>query len=132
MQQLVSELSRPVVLSDRALRALAGVKDAHREHVRLHGGEPTLRELAAERGLSRDHVQSLMVAERKPHALEEPVGGEDEVSSIFGELLSDERAQDAYDDVPLRFGLDELPHTCSASSRTARAPSLRALRARRP
>jgi DNA-directed RNA polymerase sigma subunit (sigma70/sigma32) len=107
------------------------VKDAHREHVRLHGGEPTLRELAAERGLSRDHVQSLMVAERKPRALEEPVGGEDEVSSIFGELLSDERAQDAYDDVPLRFGLDELPQLLGELTDRESAV-VRALRARRP
>jgi transposase len=33
-----------------------------------------------------------------------------QVGCTFGALLSDERAQDAYDDVPLRFGLDELPH----------------------
>jgi DNA-directed RNA polymerase sigma subunit (sigma70/sigma32) len=29
---------------------------------------------------------------------------------------SDERAQDAYDDVPLRFGLDELPHLLGESA----------------
>jgi DNA-directed RNA polymerase sigma subunit (sigma70/sigma32) len=32
MQQLVAELTRPVVLSDHALRQLTRVKEAHRQH----------------------------------------------------------------------------------------------------
>src|SRR6185437_4673215 len=46
MQQLVSELTRPVVLSDRALRQLARVKDARREHTHAHSREPCSAELA--------------------------------------------------------------------------------------
>src|SRR4051812_6795446 len=46
MQQLVSELTRPVVLSDRAVRQLARIKDARRELLQANGGEPTIGQLA--------------------------------------------------------------------------------------
>jgi hypothetical protein len=45
MQQLVNELSRPVVLSDRALRQLSRIKDAHAAHHRDTGREATLEQL---------------------------------------------------------------------------------------
>ena len=56
MQRLVAELTRPVVLSDRALRQLARLKDAYREHLHRDGLEPTVADLAASTGLSRDQV----------------------------------------------------------------------------
>src|SRR5919199_2063510 len=46
MQQVVSELTRPVVLSDRALRQLARVREAHRDAIARDGREPTHGELA--------------------------------------------------------------------------------------
>jgi len=57
MQQLVSELERPVVLSDRALRQLARVRDEHREHLQRHGREPSCAELASGAGLAREQVE---------------------------------------------------------------------------
>jgi RNA polymerase sigma factor (sigma-70 family) len=109
MQQLVSELTRAVVLSDRALRQLARVKDAQAEHVRVHAHEPTPLELAAACGLSRRQVQNLIAAERKPRSLEEPVGGDDETGGTLGDVLADPRSQDAYDLVPIRVDVDVLP-----------------------
>jgi DNA-directed RNA polymerase specialized sigma subunit len=47
MRQLVSDLARPIVLSDRALRKLARIKDVQREHQQRHGRESTTTELAA-------------------------------------------------------------------------------------
>jgi hypothetical protein len=41
MHRLVAELGRPVVLSDRALRQLARVKNAHRLYVQAEGREPS-------------------------------------------------------------------------------------------
>ena len=41
MQRLVAELTRPVVLSDRALRQLARVRNAHSEHLRSVRSEPS-------------------------------------------------------------------------------------------
>jgi RNA polymerase sigma factor (sigma-70 family) len=124
MQQLVSELARPVVLSDRALRQLARLRDAQREYLQRHGREPTSAELAAHAGLRLEQVEHLIVAERRPRGLEEPVGGDDDVGSTFGELLADPGAEDAYDHVPrhleiervrrLLTGLDERERTIVA------------------
>jgi RNA polymerase primary sigma factor len=109
MQQLVSELTRPVVLSDRAVRQLARLKDAHRVHLQAHGKEPTCGELAAETGLARSQVENLIVAERHPRALEEPVGGEEGVMGTFGDLLADPGAEEAYEHVPHRLAVQALP-----------------------
>ncbi|HEX7300836.1 MAG TPA: sigma-70 family RNA polymerase sigma factor [Solirubrobacteraceae bacterium] len=108
MQQLVSELARPVVLSDRALRQLARVRDAQREFVQRHGREPTATELADQAGLRLEQVEHLMVAERRPRGLEEPVGGDDDVGSTFGELLADPVAEDAYDRVPRHLEVERV------------------------
>jgi RNA polymerase sigma factor (sigma-70 family) len=73
MQQLVSELSRPVVLSDRALRQLARVRDARRRFVRVQSREPSMPELATDSELTMLQLQRLLVAERQPRGLEEPI-----------------------------------------------------------
>jgi RNA polymerase sigma factor (sigma-70 family) len=119
MQQVVSELSRPVVLSDRALRHLARLKDRQREYMQSNSAEPTLKDLAATAGLTVDQVHSLLAAERPARALDEPVGGEDG-GGTFGELLSDVRDQEAFEQVALRYGIDQLPRLmCELSEREA-------------
>src|SRR5919205_3975292 len=89
MQQLVSELTRPVVLSDRALRHLARLKEAHHDAMRHSGREPDRTELAEGSGLSLDQVDALLATERAPRSLQEPVFGEDGEIGTFGELLVD-------------------------------------------
>ena len=74
MQQLVAEVTGPVVLSDRALRQLARVKDARRTHLQAGGHEPSTAELVETTGLSREQVENLVAVERTPRALEEPTG----------------------------------------------------------
>jgi RNA polymerase primary sigma factor len=107
MQQLVSELTRPVVLSDRAVRHLARIKDAQRHLVQSNGKEPSVEELASRTGLERAQVENLIAAERMPRGLEEPIGGEAGAGS-FGELLADPRAEDAYERVPRRMIVESL------------------------
>jgi RNA polymerase sigma factor (sigma-70 family) len=116
MQQLVSELTRPVVLSDRAVRQLARIKDAQREFMQEHGREPTPSDLAEETGVTRDQIERLIAAERKPRGLEEPINGDEGVVGSFGDLLADPRAEDAYDGVPSRLEIDELPELLGALS----------------
>jgi RNA polymerase primary sigma factor len=96
MQRLVAELTRPVVLSDRALRQLARIKDAHREHLQREGMEPSSGELAARAGLTRRQVESLAAVDRVPRRLEEPIGRDDDRGGTFGDLLADPFAEDAY------------------------------------
>jgi RNA polymerase primary sigma factor len=109
MQQLVSELGRPVVLSDRALRQLARVRDARGQHLRRCGREPTAGELALWTGLAESQVENLVVAERCPRALEEPIFRDDGAIGCLGDLLADPRAEEQYDAVSRRLEVDALP-----------------------
>jgi RNA polymerase primary sigma factor len=107
MQRLVSELTRPVVLSDRAVRQLARVRSAERERLQAQGKVPTLHEIASDTGLTRRQIEHLIAACRTPRALDEPIGSE-ESGSTFGDLVSDPRAEDAYERVPTRAQAGEL------------------------
>ena len=108
MQQLVAELTRPVVLSDRALRHLARVKQAHREAVQESGREPNGRELAERAGLSLEQVDELLATERAPRSLDEPVPGAHDDIGTFGELLVDPLAEDEYERVLDEIEIEEL------------------------
>jgi RNA polymerase sigma factor (sigma-70 family) len=109
MQQLVSELSRPVVLSDRALRQLARVRDARRTFVRVHSREPSLPELATESELTMRQLQRLLVAERQPRGLEEPIDESTRGGATFGDLLSDPAAEEAFEELATRLAAAEVP-----------------------
>jgi RNA polymerase sigma factor (sigma-70 family) len=109
MQQLVSELTRPVVLSDRAIRQLARIKDARRSHLQGCGREPTISELTDETGLPRRQVEDLIVSERTPRGLEEPVSGDDGGGATFGDMLPDPLAEEEYERVPTRIEREEIP-----------------------
>jgi RNA polymerase sigma factor (sigma-70 family) len=108
MQQLVSELTRPVVLSDRALRHLARLKEAHRDAVQRSGRQPSRTELAERSGLSLDRVDDLLATERAPRSLQEPVAGADGEIGTFGELLVDPLAEDEYEHVLAAIEVEEL------------------------
>jgi DNA-directed RNA polymerase sigma subunit (sigma70/sigma32) len=107
MQQLVSEMARPIVLSDRALRQIARIRSAQRQFAQSHGREASLSELANLTGFTLEHVESLVSATRRPRALEEPVGDED--GAVLGDRIADPRGEDAYELVPLRVACEELP-----------------------
>lgn len=97
MQQLIAELTRPLVLSDRALRQLSQLKRAHGDHLVEHGREPTSSELAHRTGLSHAQVGDLLALEQVPRSLEEPINTTDGQLGVFGELLVDPLAADAYE-----------------------------------
>jgi RNA polymerase primary sigma factor len=99
MQQLVAELTRPLVLSDRALRQLARVKDAHRTALLETGHEPGRHELATRAGLSAAQVDGLLAAERPARSIDEPVTAEDGAVGAFGDLLVDPLADGEYERV---------------------------------
>jgi RNA polymerase primary sigma factor len=97
MQQLIAELTRPMVLSDRALRHLAQLKRAHGEYVEEHGREPTGNQLAVDTGLSHVQVGELLALERTPRSMDEPVQGTEGELGVFGDLLVDPLAAGAYE-----------------------------------
>jgi RNA polymerase sigma factor (sigma-70 family) len=121
MQQLVAELTRPVVLSDHALRQLARLRETHAGHLRRHRREPTPRELAADTGLSREEVENLLATERPARSLERsPGGAADESVGSFGELLSDPLAEDEYERVVAQVAAEELRGLLSGLSERER------------
>ena len=121
MQQLVTELMRPVVLSDRAVRQLARIKSARSRLSQANGKEPSLGDLADCTGLTRDHIDHLVSAERQPRALEEPIDGDHGDIGCLGDLLADPCAEDAYEDVTWRSHLEELPRLLDVLTERERA-----------
>jgi RNA polymerase primary sigma factor len=109
MQQLVSERSRPTVMSDRALRQLARVKDAKRGFEQSHHVAPSCGELATSVGLSRAHVESLLASERPARGLDEPAAGQAAEGATVGELLVDPEAEEPYESAPDRILVAEVP-----------------------
>jgi RNA polymerase sigma factor (sigma-70 family) len=108
MQQHVAEMNRPIVLSDRALRCLARIKEARRASLRAGEGEPGANQLAETTGLSRLQVDKLLAAERVPCQLDEPVGVDDPAASTIGEQLADPVADEDYDRVDTRLQAQAL------------------------
>lgn len=97
MQQLIAELTRPLVLSDRALRQLSQLKRAHGDYLAKHGREPSGNDLAASTGLSHAQVGEMLALERLPQSMDEPVAGLEGEVGAFGELLADPLAEGAYE-----------------------------------
>ena len=108
MQKLVAEMTRPVVLSDRALRCLARLKGAQRQAAQAGEREPTPAELAIRTGVPRDQVESLLAVERPPRGLDEPLAADDGASSSFGERLADPVSEDEFARAEARVGVDAL------------------------
>jgi RNA polymerase sigma factor (sigma-70 family) len=103
MQELVAELTRPVVLSDRAVRMLAQLRAARRAHVQSHSRQPTNVELSSVTGLTLAQIDSLAATDRMPRAFEETVGTGEEVTTTVGETIVDPAAEREYEQV-----LDEI------------------------
>jgi RNA polymerase sigma factor (sigma-70 family) len=120
MQQLVSELTRPVVLSDRALRQLAQLKEAHGELQRATGREPSLIELSDRTGVDQDQLANLIAADRPPKALEERLEAEEGAIGTFGELIADPLGEDEYERVVTNVAAAELRDLLSGLSERER------------
>ena len=110
MQQVVAELARPVVMSDRGLRELARMRDARREFVRLDGAWPSSARLAAATGMTRVRIERLLAVELVPDALESEQGwgDEDDLPHRNGHPLEDQSAEEAFDRVLDRVECDRL------------------------
>lgn len=109
MQQVVSELARPLVLSDRALRQLARIRATQHQFEQAHRREPTVAELARIVAISRTQVESLLNTERAARAIDEPAGAEGSDRPSIGDVLADPSAQEAYERVNEKLLAEQLP-----------------------
>jgi RNA polymerase primary sigma factor len=109
MQQLVAELSGPVVLSSRAMRKLAHLRECRRERAQATRREPTTTDLVEQTALSHDEIEHLLAAYRTTRSIEQPVQTGDDDSWTLRDLLVDERAEDAFDRVLTNVTAQALP-----------------------
>jgi RNA polymerase primary sigma factor len=121
MQELVAELTRPVGLSDRAVRSLAQIRTTRREHLQAHHAEPTLAELSQATGLSPAQLESLLAAERTPRGMEEPLGEDLESGATVADTVVDPVAEQAYARVLDRIEIAEVRHAVDRLDERERA-----------
>lgn len=107
LQQLVAELSRPVVLSDRALRQLARIKQVERDYGQRAHRQPSASTLAVETGVPSRQIDRLRAADRAAAGFDEPVGGAGGVT--VAEQLADPDSQDLDGLVAYALAAQELP-----------------------
>lgn len=120
MQQLVSELTRPAVLSDRALRQLSRLRQSHHEALQRTGDEPSRDQLAGDTGLEVEQIDNLLAIDRVPRSVDEPVAGEEGAVGTFGELLVDPLAEEEYERVLNAIETEELLSLLSGLSERER------------
>lgn len=99
MQELVADLTRPVALSDRAVRALAQLRAARREHLEAHGREPTGEELSRATGFTLAQLEALEATERLPRGLEERLSTAGRATGTIADSIADPVAEREYEDV---------------------------------
>jgi RNA polymerase sigma factor (sigma-70 family) len=116
MQELVSSLNNAVVFSDRALRKLARVNAAHREHVQSRGCEPSVADLAATTGLKPTQVTTLIEAAQPPRALDEPAAAKRSWARALVESLPDPAGEDGFEHATLRVTSRALPRAFATLS----------------
>jgi RNA polymerase sigma factor (sigma-70 family) len=107
MQQLVTQLAGPVVLSDRAQRALSRLGAARHTYAQHHRREPTRSDLSAATRLEASHIESLMAARIRARGLDEPVGDGDG-GLCLGDILADPAAEDEFECVGHRTAAEGL------------------------
>jgi RNA polymerase primary sigma factor len=108
MQELVAELTRPVALSDRAVRELAQIRRTRSEHLQTHGAEPTTDELSRATGLTPVQLERLQATERMPRSTQEQLADGDEAATTIGDTIVDPAAEQAYQQVLDAFEMRDV------------------------
>ena len=103
MQELVAQLTRPVALSDRAVRGLAGIRRARTEHLRAHCAEPTTAELGRATGLAPEQVGACWRPSERRGAWRNGCGRTPKTTALVWDSIADPLAEHEYDQV-----LDEI------------------------
>jgi RNA polymerase sigma factor (sigma-70 family) len=108
MQELVADVTRPVALSDRAVRELAQIRRARSEHLQMHAVEPSPDELSRATGLTPAQLERLQATERTPRSIQEQLTGGDETTATVGDTIVDPTAEHAYQQVLDAFEIRDV------------------------
>ncbi len=97
MQQLVAELTSPVVLSDGAARKLVQMKRARSAFFQANRREPSDPELARSAQMPLEQVQHLISVERAPSSLQARPPGDGEIAGTFAGRVADPATEEDYE-----------------------------------
>jgi RNA polymerase sigma factor (sigma-70 family) len=109
MQRLVAQLAHPIVLSDRALREFARIRNAREQCRERDGHDPTSEEVALEAGIPGDRVRGLVAAHHFAYGLDECFPDSRDQGTTIAERLADPAAEEDYEAVVLRLATERLP-----------------------
>ena len=88
----IADHSRTIRVPVHMIDTMSKVRNATRDLIQQHGGEPTVEETAEAAGLSVEETDCVLRMTRQPLSLDQPVGDHDD--SYFGEFLEDHREDD--------------------------------------
>jgi RNA polymerase sigma factor (sigma-70 family) len=109
LQRLVGELGNAVELSDRALRHLSRLRTAEHDLMQENRRLPSRQEIVDRSGLDHDLAEEVLAGAAAPGSLQEPIMTADgDVIGLFGDLVDDPSAGDAYDQVLDEVEAEEL------------------------
>ena len=110
MQQLVAELTSPVVLSDRAARSLVKMKRARSAFAQANRRQPSDSELAASARMPLDQVQHLIVVERAPGSMQSLFPGDEEMATTtLAERIADPATEEEYERIVALADGEQIP-----------------------
>jgi RNA polymerase primary sigma factor len=121
MQELVAEVTRPVALSDHAVRGLARVNAVRRDHLRSYGTEPTRAELTSATGFTRAQLDSLLAIDRTPRSFEQQLSAGEESATTVGDLVADPGAEKQYEQVLDKMEIETFRHLADGLDERERA-----------
>jgi RNA polymerase sigma factor (sigma-70 family) len=122
MRRLVAELGDAVELSDRGLRHLSRLRTAEQDLMREHRRLPSRAEIIERSGVARELAEQLFADAARPRSMQEPITtAEGDVIGLFGDLVDDPSAGDAYDQVLDEVEAEELLPLLSVLSERERS-----------
>jgi RNA polymerase primary sigma factor len=109
MLRLLGELSDAVELSGHGRRHLSRLRTAEQDLMRENRRLPTRAEIIERSGVERELAEQIFADTATPRSMQEPVRTpEGDVIGVFGDLVDDPRAGDAYDEVLDEIEAEEL------------------------
>jgi RNA polymerase sigma factor (sigma-70 family) len=109
MLRLLGELTDAVELSDHGRRHLSRLRTAEQDLMRENRRLPTRAEIIERSGVERELAEQIFSDTATPRSMQEPIRtAEGDVIGLFGDLVDDPSAEDAYDDVLDQVEAEEL------------------------
>jgi RNA polymerase primary sigma factor len=117
MRRLMAELGDAVELSEHGRRHLSRLRTAEQDLMRENRRLPSRAEIIERSGVGRELAEQIFAGTANPRSMQEPIRTvEGDVIGLFGDLVDDPTAQDAYDQALDEVEAEELKPLLSVLS----------------